>query len=1146
MRNIYLLEKCKCTGCSLCSNICPVNAIEMKSNFEGFLEPVINENKCINCGLCMSKCPQLCAAKDFNKVEHAYAMICTDNIRKNCSSGGVFGAIARWAIDNEGTVFGARFSEDFRRVLHAKAQNEDELIKLYKSKYLQSDIGTVYSDVKENLQSMLNPVVFCGCPCQVDALKKYLGTDYDNLITIDIMCHGVVSPEAYGKFLNEIFGDVESPIKNVDFRSKKLGWACNVVVTAEDGTERISPYHGSYFDAFLWGYSQRKACFNCKYAQKERVGDITIGDFWGIDSILPEMNDKKGTSLVLTNTDKGEETLKAIRKYILKMEECDYNDVIKVAQDVNWAIVKPGIIPKTRDSFFYRLSKGDSFSQALRYASSPQYDVGIFGWWFEDEWTNYGSTLTYYALMEYVSSLELSVCMLTSPFHDRSKASKFIQEHGYMMSPTYSFEDFNKHNENINTFLIGSDQLWFYECYKPWGHSLFLDFAADEKKKISYATSFGHRDPHIPQNEIPELKKLFRRFDAISTRENDGVEIFAEKFDVKAVQNVDPVFLCDMKNWDQIAKDAERKTQGDFLFSYMLDPTEEKISALKYMAKKMDFKMISITDKQYNKVEKQNMLEDCGILRDASINELIYHLLNAKYIITDSYHGTCFALIFRKAFTSIVNKTRGVSRFDTLNDLFGIGDRYVYNAAEIVEKEYLLERLDYSNISQLIKKATDRSKAWLNNVLLQEKREIVNHEVCTKQIIKEEHQRIIRDFEILSHCGYSVGRYLKDNKINAISIYCEEKYLDIFEKLLMSLQFDDCITVEGYYSEQAFEFNYGQQSINFGIANFKSGLPQKGNLVYVSDKIESFIAPGCTVMNLLPLLWKAVAYVSVYRPLVHFKNIHPDVNVICVNYPHFPADGRRDVRETIIDNNKTDYHLEKIQRKLPETFAVYGTDKTHEDWCEVFGFCDSKMGIDGKRHYTDYSGKLKNIVDGHRVTLGQPEGYSKTVFMLGGCMTFGYGCADSETSASYIQQMMNNANQNIRIENYGAFLNYRRKDLYQILFDLPVRSNDIVIVEVWSEVPEICKKYFDYINLREIFFRPHDYGDVFVDYCNLSHLGQKAVAIKIYEYIKNKNFYRRTDRSVVLDDIKIEPMNLFGIPKNIINVKNECEKSALL
>lgn len=225
----------------------------------------------------------------------------------------------------------------------------------------------------------------------------------------------------------------------------------------------------------------------------------------------------------------------------------------------------------------------------------------------------------------------------------------------------------------------------------------------------------------IPKEEIPKLKPLLNRFDAISVREFDGVKTLSELFDIPAVQTLDPVFLCDLKNWDEIAKCAKNTPQNDFLFSYMLDPDKRKVSALKHVSKKLKLDLISITDKQYQKKEKEEILKGCGVLRNSTIEDLIFYIKNAKFIITDSFHGTCFALIFRKPFIAIVNNKRGTSRFDTISQLFGIEDRLVNSAEEILTNVKLLTRPDYYKISPRIETAIMKSKAWLNNELLKNK-----------------------------------------------------------------------------------------------------------------------------------------------------------------------------------------------------------------------------------------------------------------------------------------------------------------------------------------------------------------------------------------------------------------------------------------
>ena len=244
------LDKDECTGCGACNNACPVNAISMKRNLEGFLEPVIDNLKCVNCGQCQHICPQISKPKFLAPI-HAYGIRCIDEIRDKCSSGGAFGAFAKAILNNGGIVYGAAFSDNFKKLNHQKAENEEELQKLLKSKYLQSDTQLVFKEIKQELCKG-REVLFAGCPCQVAGLKQYLGANNHNLYTIDILCHGVVSPMVYERFINEFMQGNPSAIVKVDFRAKELGWTCSsLLVKTDDDQIKINK---EYFNAFLWGY----------------------------------------------------------------------------------------------------------------------------------------------------------------------------------------------------------------------------------------------------------------------------------------------------------------------------------------------------------------------------------------------------------------------------------------------------------------------------------------------------------------------------------------------------------------------------------------------------------------------------------------------------------------------------------------------------------------------------------------------------------------------------------------------------------------------------------------------------------------------------------------------------------------------------
>lgn len=739
--NIQMLERKSCTGCGVCFNICPFHAIEMKADREGFLFPEINE-KCVQCGLCAKFCPQLFKTEKTNIAQGYFAVQCNETLRARGSSGGVFAALAEKVIKEKGIVCGAAFDKTCRTLSHIAVDDSESLARLYKSKYVQSDTGSIYQQVKKYLDNG-KLVLFSGCPCQVDGLKKFLNKEYEKLITVDILCHGVPSPLAYNRFLDEVSGNGKKEIVSVDFRDKKYGWGTLLSVAFSDKTVHYDYYNGNYFKAFLSGLSMRESCYDCIYSKSDRVGDITLGDFWGAKEYDPSLDDGKGTSLVLCNTQKGKDFLDSVARSFMLFQKLNNKKALELSKRTNAAIVRPTYRPKMRQCFFHHLCKGDSFSDALRYAETSLLDVGILGWWIETPRSNYGSTLTNYALYNYILSLGLSVAMVSPPNFDRKYAGEFNKKYGYRMTAKYAPQDMAENNKYIDTFIVASDVLWYYDAFIKTDYFFMLDFVNDDKRKISYATSFGNTQRFFPKEEILRVHSLLQRFDHISVREYEGVDICKNRLGVQATQVLDPVFICDVSNYDLLAENAERKTKSNFLFAYILDPTKEKADALERIAKKMHLRLVCITDKQFNAEDKVNILKKSGILENASIEELIYHIKNAEFVITDSYHGMCFSLIFRKSFLALVNRARGASRFDTLAEDFGIQDRMLENLDDAINKELLLQPMEYADISDRIDKEIERSRRWLQNALFSHRNKVFSEYELLLQEIAQLKERIM-------------------------------------------------------------------------------------------------------------------------------------------------------------------------------------------------------------------------------------------------------------------------------------------------------------------------------------------------------------------------------------------------------------------
>lgn len=304
----------QCTGCFACFNICPLNAIDMVSDEMGFKQPRINNDVCVNCGKCKVICPQNNEAK-YNTAGEFYAGVSFDDeVKEQSSSGGIFSLLAEKIIRKGGVVFGAAFDDNFN-LKHIAVDNLNDLHRLRGSKYVQSEIRDCFTLVKDFLGKG-RKVLFSGTPCQIDGLYSYLSEKPDNLYTVDVLCHGVPSPDVFERyFQNEI--DTEGQrIKSIDFRSKKTGWVnFSTNINFEDNSDKTE-FRSSYMYGFLNNYYLRESCYDCRYANKERVGDITLGDFWGYKEKSPSYleDDDRGISLVIVNNTKGKKMLKSIRK----------------------------------------------------------------------------------------------------------------------------------------------------------------------------------------------------------------------------------------------------------------------------------------------------------------------------------------------------------------------------------------------------------------------------------------------------------------------------------------------------------------------------------------------------------------------------------------------------------------------------------------------------------------------------------------------------------------------------------------------------------------------------------------------------------------------------------------------------------------
>lgn len=355
------------------------------------------------------------------------------------------------------------------------------------------------------------------------------------------------------------------------------------------------------------------------------------------------------------------------------------------------------------------------------------YDIGLVGWWYN---LNYGGTLTYYALNKALEKLGYSICMIerSNVCADGDEIPRVFAKKHYNISPKYSLNDMYKLNELCECFIVGSDQLWNPYLMTWSGPEFFLSFVNDSTKKMSYATSFGNIEK-CDVDFVGEYKKLLDRFDAISVREDYAVDICKNDFGLDAKQVCDPVFLIDKSEYEKIAKDSTVKYEEKYALKFFLDPNEEKLKASKYILDKMNIdRYENFTDLQFIDENVAAFGEE-KVNINAPIEQLVEAYRKASFIITDSFHGTCFAIIFNKPFISFANFKRGQKRFISLFKWLGISNRLIMDVNEIYDNYEIYLPYDYKEINKTILESREKSLEWLKHNISKPK---INKEVNKK------------------------------------------------------------------------------------------------------------------------------------------------------------------------------------------------------------------------------------------------------------------------------------------------------------------------------------------------------------------------------------------------------------------------------
>lgn len=690
----------------------------MAADEEGFDYPSVDSGKCTGCGLCRKVCPALYSTKNTDKPLVYACRYKNDEVRKVSSSGGLFTLIAEQCLQSGGVVFGAAFDENFD-VIHICVEKKEDLDKLRRSKYVQSHIGNTFQDVKRFLIEG-RKVLFTGTPCQVAGLNNFLQKKYDNLLLADIICHGVPSPAVFRSYCREMEQRYGAKVTDFSFRDKTNGWSpdLNMMMMMSSGEKYASLLiEDPYGNAFLSNLFLRPSCHHC-FANNFRSGsDITLGDYWGIDGVHLWFNDHKGTTAAIIKTEKGKEVWSGLQQKIKSLPSS-----LTKALEGN-PCIHCSVMPHPNRSQFFA-----DFATAKESAVIPliekhlgRNDVGILN--FQYSYFNYGALLVAYSLQRAVDKLGYRAYHINffphflfkgtvnedNPF--KQFGERFIRRTGICINTADLQENING---RFQKFITGGDQVFRWHC----DFSFLLDWVSGKKTLLSYSASFGLDS----LNKIPEYtwkkayaEKCFHRFDAISVREQSGATILKQEFGINAEVVLDPTMLLDAEEYQEVIDGEFSEVPAEeFVAYYMLDN--------------------ELRADLYHPALAVSALADAGVFVDMRKNEngqfrsfgqWLHLIKNAKYVITDSFHGTIFSILYRKQFLTLDRPYGGSERIITLFETLGIDKRRFLPADQLASANLSLldEPIDYVSVHEKLAEERERAMVFLRNGLAIVKKE---------------------------------------------------------------------------------------------------------------------------------------------------------------------------------------------------------------------------------------------------------------------------------------------------------------------------------------------------------------------------------------------------------------------------------------
>lgn len=677
-----------------------------------------------------------------------------DNIRLKSSSGGVFYSLAKQIIEKQGVVFGAVWTKNWG-VKIVSAETLDEIIPMMSSKYVKADM----SDSRERCKEFLDAgriVLFTSIPCQIHSLKKFLGKEYENLYTCEVCCHGTMPVKIWHDYLKTI-EKKDNPIVSINMRDKTYGW--------DDFSFRVDYKNGEtfsesfmdnlYMQAFLNNKYLNNCCYKCKYKNDYSIADFCIGDFWGALEQREYIKEDKGVSFIEVQSDKAQNLLAT--NHDLFFKEIKHTDILKFNGGKHNEICK---------------------EQKRKYDSSifiKQKRIGVITLYLNN---NIGGILQAYALQQTLYRLGYDNDIITYDFNNMPQLHlDFVNTH--LKTKRLDFYKGYKslRESKYLTYIVGSDQVWRKEYALNYWEDYFLKFTKGwNVKRIAYAASFGINDKSDWQFDNVEdvrVQSYLSKFDDISCREIDGTDIIQHRYNLPAVNVCDPTLLLSIGDYIDLCK-GEKYRGGD-VFVYTLEETLESVTAIR----------------QFIKLNRMSAI----MCDDRSVQDWLACMNDCKYVITDSYHGCLFAMIFQKPFICVKNGVRGNSRIDTLIEKFHLENNVLDNWGQLP-----FAKFNYEDKSEIIKQYREESLNWLINALQKPIMQKKQPKVCLCAIGKMENHYLREWVQHYKELNFDAIYLYDNNDVDG------EHFEDVIKDYIDS-GFVKVIDVRGKVNQQIEKYN---------------------------------------------------------------------------------------------------------------------------------------------------------------------------------------------------------------------------------------------------------------------------------------------------------------------------------------------------